>query len=633
MNRKSGGLIGKKVVPSGEGATASASGIWNLQDVVDSETSGIYPQPDVPPNAADIVADVTLEVLETKTLAVTFSGATDPDGDTVFDWTITEGSGALSLTPSSFTGVSSATTTFTASNVSVDTDVDITVTVTDQYGLSASKVFTGTDAFTIKNNIAPVVTSVAPTNVSFPLDITESSNQVITFAGATDTEDTDTALTYEIVSISPSSAITSVTPSSDSSSPFTFTFNTAAVSADTNVSFGVKVTDSVGDSNTKTFSNALVVLDNIPPVADNITSTPSTISFSQSSTQSVVFAGATDAEDTNTTLTYSIENISNTSVITGVTPSSDNSVPVTFVFTSGAVSSDTDVTFDVKVTDSAGSTDTKSFTLEVKAATSLTISSNTNNYNIASAVTGAGGSLNNDVILTINSGVTVGSTTSTTAAMYTSTGWGAGTTITIINNGSLVGSTGSNTDGNGGSGGNGGGQYQNGGSGSAGSGSAEAANNGGNAFEHSQTADDNLSVVFQTTGTRSGGSAGQRTFKGGGGGGGSGGRGYYYSGFCPGLGGGGARYGAGGSGYGNNGSAGGATLGGSGGPGCGGYGGYGGTGGSGGNLQANGSGGNNGYDGWVGNTTYGTAGGSSGSTNTANGSAGSALSGNTGQIS
>lgn len=156
MNRKSGGLIGKKVVitPTDGSADASASGIWTLQDVADYEAAGTFPQPDVPPIATEIAASVTMQATETQDLAVTFSGASDPDGDTVFDWTITESSGSLSLTPSSFTNVSSATTTFTAGEVSADTPITVTVTVTDQYGLSASKNFT----FTIINDTSPVAT-------------------------------------------------------------------------------------------------------------------------------------------------------------------------------------------------------------------------------------------------------------------------------------------------------------------------------------------------------------------------------------------------------------------------------------------------------------------------------------------
>jgi len=270
------------------------------------------------------------------------------------------------------------------------------------------------------------------------------------------------------------------------------------------------------------------------------------------------------------------------------------------------------------------------------AATVLTISSNTNDYDIGTACIAAGGDKSTPVILTINSGVTVGSTSTSTPAMKTGTGWASGVSITITNNGSIVGSTGSNVNGTGGTGGGGGygAQYsycgarsgQAGSSGSNGSGSADSASNGGNAFEHSQTADNYLSVTFATSGTRTGGSAGVTSFPGGGGGGGGGptaygGGNWYYGGSG---GGGGAANGSGGAGglranlanspycysYSANGSAGGATTGGA----------------------SNGNGGNGGDLGAAGSSSQG-GGGSAGSSGNASGSSGSALSGNTGQIS
>lgn len=51
MSRKRGGLIGKPVIPTGEAPNADASGIWNLNDVVDSEVEGIQPQTDYGPTS------------------------------------------------------------------------------------------------------------------------------------------------------------------------------------------------------------------------------------------------------------------------------------------------------------------------------------------------------------------------------------------------------------------------------------------------------------------------------------------------------------------------------------------------------------------------------------------------------
>ena len=282
------------------------------------------------------------------------------------------------------------------------------------------------------------------------------------------------------------------------------------------------------------------------------------------------------------------------------------------------------------------------------AATVLTISSNTNNYDIGAAAIAAGGDKSTPVILTINSGVTVGSTSTGTAAMFTGTGWSSGTTINITNNGAIVGAVGSDTTStSGGSGGSGGAGSNSshyagyaGSSGGTGSGSAESVNNGGNAFEHSQTSDSYLSVIFDTAGTRTAGASGSRSFPGGGGGGGGGGQGLTSGGSMRpgGGGGGGATSGSGGTRgnvanyfFASSGSAGGASTGGSGGAGLE----AGGNGGNGGSWGASGStGSTGGYSG--GPAIYhkpGGSGGSAGSTGSVSGSAGSVLSGNTGQIS
>ena len=270
------------------------------------------------------------------------------------------------------------------------------------------------------------------------------------------------------------------------------------------------------------------------------------------------------------------------------------------------------------------------------AATVLTISANVNNYDIGAQAIAAGGDKSTPVILTINAGVTVGSTSSGTAAMYTGTGWSSGTTINITNNGSIVGATGSagssgssSTDtGNGGNGGWVGTSSPSGGSsgGSGGSGSAgTAGTSGGVAFTHSQTANNYLSVIFDTAGTRTGGAGGA---------GGAGGSGA--------LGGGGGGGGASNCGsYGSAGGGGAGTPGGtrdgspSGGPTTGGVpplGGCGVRGGTGGNLASSGAGGTG--SGYYGNAGGGAAGstGSTGASGSA-GSTGAVLSGNTGQIS
>ncbi len=260
-------------------------------------------------------------------------------------------------------------------------------------------------------------------------------------------------------------------------------------------------------------------------------------------------------------------------------------------------------------------------------ATSLTISSNTNNYDISAALVSAGGSLTDGVPVrvTINSGVTVGSTSTSTPAMKTNIGWSSGSTITIVNNGSIVGTSGSYGNGAGGNGGGG-----NSGSGGAGdSGTSGGGLPGGPCFEHSQTADNNLAVVFDTVGTRAGGAGGTGYGLGGGGGGGQGsGTCGPYSCYGGGAGGGGAGFGAGGSSFWGTATSGTATTGG------GGFtninsAGYG-NGGNGGGKSGSGSAG---ADGDNASVWPGGAGGAGGVSQTSTGASGAILIGNTAQIS
>ena len=68
----------------------------------------------------------------------------------------------------------------------------------------------------------------------------------------------------------------------------------------------------------------------------------------------------------------------------------------------------------------------------------LTIASNTKNYNIKSSATGYSAG-KTTVNLTINSGVVVGSTSTSTYAMDTGSGWATGDVINITNNGYIAG--------------------------------------------------------------------------------------------------------------------------------------------------------------------------------------------------
>lgn len=227
----------------------------------------------------------------------------------------------------------------------------------------------------------------------------------------------------------------------------------------------------------------------------------------------------------------------------------------------------------------------------------LTIAANTNNYNIQSARGGAYVAGATVVNVTINSGVTVGSTSTGAYALQTGSSWASGDVINIINNGTVKG--------RGANGGNGGSVVFNS-TPSAGT----AGGVGGPAFR----------AQFATTFTNNG------TVYGGGGGGGGGGATYYTISLKTGVstttaagsgGGGGAGVNAGGGGTagtasggaintaGTNGSAGTATAGGAGGT-------SGVAAGNGGGLGANGTQGQPGFADATGQNSAGGAGGLAG---------------------
>src|SRR3990167_5791320 len=79
--------------------------------------------------------------------------------------------------------------------------------------------------------------------------------------------------------------------------------------------------------------------------------------------------------------------------------------------------------------------------LGTSCGVNLVISSNTNNYNIYDAAVVAGWVSGKAVTLTINSGVVVGSTSTGSPALTTGA-FPAGTSVTIINNSSIIGAGG-----------------------------------------------------------------------------------------------------------------------------------------------------------------------------------------------
>ena len=250
MKNSNGGILGVAVTPNSEAPDAVQSGIWNMQDVATYEAQGKWAQPNVGPDASPITSDPTTIIVPQETTEnITFGGALDSEDSNIVDYEIINISESYFTitTTNPVTNVSTASFTFSAGTVSQDETVNFEVKVTDVFGLTDTKSFT----MTVQANTIPVASTLSMSGTTtFP----QNGSTVLTFSGATDAEDNNLTLQHEIINVSNTSAITSVSPSSDSSSPFTFTLNSGSVSSDTTVTFDVKVTDSATGSSTKQFS-------------------------------------------------------------------------------------------------------------------------------------------------------------------------------------------------------------------------------------------------------------------------------------------------------------------------------------------------------------------------------------------
>jgi len=131
-------------------------------------------------------------------------------------------------------------------------------------------------------------------------------------------------------------------------------------------------------------------------------------------------------------------------------PLSLNQIHIEAGGTSGTTASINDADIRVLIGKASGATMSFSEWYGASSSTTIniTISSNTNNYNLWNSKGGTYSAGNTTINVTINSGVTIGSTSTGTYAFDTGTGWSSGDVINITNNGTIKG-----RGGNGGAGG------------------------------------------------------------------------------------------------------------------------------------------------------------------------------------
>ncbi len=257
------------------------------------------------PPVADAGDSQTVQEGSTVALSGT---ASDPDGDTMtYLWSHDS---AMDIT---FSDPSSLAASFTAPAVDADTEVTFTLTVTDGPN-------------TVTDNVIVTIENNDPPSIDAGTDQTVQEGATVTLAGTV--TDDGSSLTYGwthdsdlAITLSDSAALTA-------------TFSAPAVTSDTNVTFTLTVTDG---PNTVTDNVIVTIENNDPPSID--AGTDQTVQEGAT----VTLAGT--VTDDGSSLTYAWSHDSDLAITLS------DSAALTATFSAPAVTSDTNVTFTLTVTD------------------------------------------------------------------------------------------------------------------------------------------------------------------------------------------------------------------------------------------------------------------------------------------
>ena len=302
-------------VTDDDGATASATYDVTVNNV---------PVPNQSPTISSITGDTTINEGTSGTLTGT---ASDSDGTiSTYAWSVDDTS-VITITSGN-----AATLQYTASQVSSDTQVTFTLTVTDDDGATASATYDVT-----VNNVP--VPNQSPTISSITGDTTINEGASGTLTGIA--SDSDGNISSYLWSVDDTSTITITTGDAA-----ILRYTASQVSSDTQVTFTLTVTDDDGATASATYD---VTVNNVPvpnqsPTISSITG-DTTINEGASGTLTGI---ASDSDGTISTYAWSVDD---TSVIT---ITSGNAA--TLQYTASQVSSDTQVTFTLTVTDDDGAT-------------------------------------------------------------------------------------------------------------------------------------------------------------------------------------------------------------------------------------------------------------------------------------
>ena len=302
-------------VTDDDGATASATYDVTVNNV---------PVPNQSPTISSITGDTTINEGASGTLT---GIASDSDGTiSSYLWSVNDTS-TITIT----TG-DAAILQYTASQVSSNTQVTFTLTVTDDDGATASATYDVT-----VNNVP--VPNQSPTISSITGDTTINEGASGTLTGTA--SDSDGTISTYAWSVDDTSVITIT-----SGNAATLQYTASQVSSDTQVTFTLTVTDDDGATASATYD---VTVNNVPvpnqsPTISSITG-DTTINEGASGTLTGI---ASDSDGTISSYLWSVNDTSTITITTG-----DAAI---LQYTASQVSSNTQVTFTLTVTDDDGAT-------------------------------------------------------------------------------------------------------------------------------------------------------------------------------------------------------------------------------------------------------------------------------------
>ena len=308
-------------------------------------------------------AGANAQVNEGDSIQLDASASSDSeDSSLTYSWQQVDSSGyTISLS-----GADTATPSFTAPEVAADTDLIFQLTVTDSLGKSSDANVT----ITVIYNTPPTATAGANQSVN--------ESQVVQLDGSasSDFEDQDSSLAYSWQQ-SDSSGYTIILSDANSATP---SFTAPEVPADTDLTFQLTVTDSLGKSDQDTVT--ITVLNNIPPTAN----AGSYQSVAESSPVQLDASASSDSETSN--LAYSWQQVDSS----GYTITLSDSSIAKPTFTAPRVSTDTDLDFELTVTDAGGKSSTDTVTITVLNAPPLTVDASIDNSQATGTIASLRGS-------------------------------------------------------------------------------------------------------------------------------------------------------------------------------------------------------------------------------------------------